>query len=123
MDRYSLKATTVKEYIDGFPKDMQKILKQLRTIFKKNLPGAQETISYGIPCYKMDGKYVVYFAGYTNHYSVYPVPKNPQLKKEVSAYQTGKGTLQFDPKEPVPEKLISKIIKGCLADYAIRAKK
>lgn len=101
-----------KIYIAGLPTATQKMLKQIRSIVKKTVPGAEEVISYSIPAFKLNKRILVYFAGWSDHVSVYPVPKaNQALQKEISKYQTGKGTLQFPLDKPLPVKFISKIVK------------
>ncbi len=74
------------------------------------MPKAEETISYGIPTFKINGRYVIYFAGYKNHVSVYPAPRdNPEFKKELAEYKGGKGTVQFPLDKPLPLDLISRM--------------
>ena len=65
---------TVDEYIASQPETGQRVLKRVRSIIRKAVPDAQEAISYGIPTYKLDGRYVLYFAGWKQHYSVYTPP-------------------------------------------------
>jgi uncharacterized protein YdhG (YjbR/CyaY superfamily) len=106
------KITSVDDYITGLPESTQKILIQLRSIIRKILPTAEETISYGIPTYKLDGRYVIYFAGHTKHTSVYPAPRtNEAFRKELSKYPGGKGTIQFPLDKPLPVDLIRKIVR------------
>ena len=103
-------AKNIDEYISGFPESTQKLLNQLRSTMRKVIPKAEETISYGIPTFKLNGKYVIYFAGYKNHISVYPAPReNPEFKKELSQYKGGTGTVQFPIDEPLPVELISRL--------------
>jgi uncharacterized protein YdhG (YjbR/CyaY superfamily) len=105
-------AKTIDEYIAGFPEATQKLLNKVRSTMRKAIPKAEETISYGIPTFKLNGRYVVYFAGYKNHISVYPAPReNPEFKKELSAYKGGKGTVQFPLDEPLPLELITRITR------------
>ncbi len=102
---------TIDEYIDTFPMDIQVILEKLRQTIRKAAPGSEETISYQIPAFKLHG-YLVYFAGWKQHISLYPVPRGDgAFKKEVSSYQTGKGTVQFPLDQPLPLGLIQKIVK------------
>ena len=99
------------EYIGIFPKKVQVILEKLRQTIQKAAPGAEEVISYQIPAFKRHG-YLVYFAAWKNHLSLYPLPKGDEaFKKEVSSYQTGKGTVQFPIDQPLPIRLIRKIVK------------
>lgn len=104
---------TIDEYIDGFPKDTQKMLKQVRQTIKATVPQAEETISYGMPTFKLNGHYLIYFAGYKKHIGLYPVPANNKLfEKDFSAYKTsGKGTIQFPYDKPIPVDLIKKIVR------------
>lgn len=106
------KAANIDEYISWFPKDTQKVLKLIRTTIRKAAPRAEEVISYAIPAYKLDGKWLIYFAGFTNHVSVYPAPRGkPEFKTELAKYKGGKGTVQFPLDKPLPLPLITKIVK------------
>ena len=100
----------IAEYIAGFPRPVQAVLKRVRTIIRASVPAAEETISYQIPTYKLDGKPVVYFAAFTNHYSIYP--SNTRLvaafKDELSGYEMSKGTIRFPLDVPIPAKLIER---------------
>ena len=112
---------SIDEYIAAFPKDVQKILKQVRKTIKTAAPKTEEKISYGIPTFTMNGKYLIYFAGWKNHISVYPVPVGDDaFNKEVSQYVAGKGTLKFPIDKPLPLKLITKIVKLKIAESAKR---
>ena len=107
---------TVDEYIAGFPAPVQKILKQLRATIKKQIPEADQSISYGVPTFKIKGKPVIYFAGFRNHVSVYPAPRQSDaFKKELTDYKGGKGTVQFPLDKPLPLDLITRITKFRLA--------
>ena len=104
------KPADVDAYIAGFPKDVQRTLQQIRATIREALPGAEETISYQIPAYKLRGRAVVYFAGFRNHVSVYPAPVgDPAFKGKLSAYASGKGTAKFPLHEPLPLDLIREI--------------
>ncbi len=104
------KPKNIDEYIAGFPKDIQTILKQIRATIKKAAPDAEETISYAIPTFTLKGRYLVHFAGYKNHIGFYPAPRgNEAFKKELSVYKGGKGTVQFPLDKPMPLNLIIKI--------------
>src|SRR5262245_10986531 len=118
------KPNSIDEYISTFPKDVQKILKQVRKTIKAAAPKSEEKISYGIPTFTMNGKYLIYFAGWKNHISLYPVPVgDDEFNKEVSQYVAGKGTLKFPIEKPLPLKLITKIVKLKVADSAKRSDK
>lgn len=117
--------TTVDEYIQSSPKQVQQILASLREILKGELPQAEEVISYNIPCFKQNGSYVVYFAGYKTHISLYPFSSEMgKAIKETASYKTsGKGTIQFPLNEPLPIPLIKKIVKYMVQENKKRAEK
>jgi uncharacterized protein YdhG (YjbR/CyaY superfamily) len=103
---------SIDEYISIFPEDVQKILEKVRTTIYEVAPKAEGTISYQIPTFKLDGKYLIYFAGYEHHISLYPIyAGNESLKKELAPYLSGKATAKFQLDEPIPYDLIKKIIK------------
>jgi uncharacterized protein YdhG (YjbR/CyaY superfamily) len=109
------KPATVDDYIATFPVDVQTVLEQVRSVIRKVVPQAEETISYGVPTFKLNGTYVIYFAGYKNHISIYPAPReNEAFKEELARYKGGKGTVQFPLSQAIPLSLISKIAKYLL---------
>ncbi len=87
-------------------------MEEVRAAIKKAAPEAEETISYAMPCLKLNGKYLIYFAGYKNHIGIYPVPtKNEAFEKDFFAHKTsGKGALQLPLDKPMPLSLVTKII-------------
>ena len=108
---------SIDEYIATFPKDVQKILEELRATIKAAAPDAEETISYNIPTFTLHGTYLIYFAGWKNHISMYPIPSGTKaFNKKVSQYVEGKGTLKFPLDKPLPLKLITKIVKLRVAE-------
>jgi uncharacterized protein YdhG (YjbR/CyaY superfamily) len=118
----TIQATTIDEYIAAFPKNIQKLLKELRATIKKAAPEATEAIKYGIPTFVQKGN-LVHFAAYKNHIGFYPAPRGIEaFKKELSKYEAGKGTLQFPHDKPVPLALISKIVKFRVLDNLEMAK-
>ena len=113
---------SIDEYIATFPEDVQKILKELRATMKAAAPEAGEKISYGIPTFTLNGKYLIYFAGWKNHISIYPIPTGSDaFNKQISKYVDGKGTLKFPIDKPLPLKLITKIVKLKVAENLMRA--
>ena len=103
----------VGDYIGQFPRPVQTVLKRVRSIIRTAVPKAEETISYQIPTYKLHGKPVIYFAAFTNHYSVYPSNARlvAALETQLAGYEMSKGTIRFPLDEPVPAKLIERIAK------------
>ena len=107
------KAATVDRYIASRPIAVQKVLKQLRRILRKALPGAEETISYQIPAYRLRGTTVLFFAGWKEHCSLYPANSRfvAAFKNELAPYELSRGTIKFPLSEPIPETLITRIAK------------
>lgn len=117
MEKNKIQFRSVDEYIASFPADVQKIMKQLRRTIKTAAPKAEEKISYQMPTFTLNGKYLVYFAGYKNHIGFYAAPRgSSEFKEDLSAYETGKGTLQFPYDQPIPLDLITKIVKFRVAE-------
>lgn len=98
-------------YIQGFPDDVQKILAKLRAMVKEEAPEAVETISYQMPAFKLNGKYLVYFAAWKTHIAFYPATSAVIEIPGIDAYRTGKGTFQFPLDTPIPYEMIRKIIR------------
>src|SRR5919106_6759805 len=93
---------SIDDYIATFSEDIQKIMVQLRATIKAAAPGAGEKISYNMPTFTLNGKYLVYFAGWKNHIAFYGAPRgNADFKSDLSIYETGKGTLQFPYDKPL----------------------
>ncbi len=107
------KPTTIDEYISSFEGETSKALQQVRETIRKAIPNAEETISYAIPCFKLNGSYLIYFAGYKNHIGLYPIPTEDEtIKEDIKGYKTsGRGTLQLPHNEAIPVRLITKILK------------
>lgn len=107
-----MKFTSIDEYISTFPKDVQKILEEMRATMKAAVPDAQEAISYNIPTLTLNGKSFISFAGWKKHTSIYPIPSGSEaFNKELSKYADGKGTLKFPLDKPLPLKLIGRVAK------------
>lgn len=102
----------IDEYIAAFPRDVQETLQKIRITIRKAAPGVEETISYQIPTFTLKGGYLIYFAAYKKHISLYPAPRgSEEFKEELSAYEGGKGTVRFPLDKPVPFALIRRIVK------------
>jgi len=101
----------VDSYISDFPKETQKLLRQVRATIKNAAPKAKEEVSYRMPAYKYHGM-LVYFAGYQHHIGFYPGAAGvANFKKDIAKYKSAKGSVQFPINEPMPLQLITKIVK------------
>ncbi len=103
--------TTIDEYIDTFPADVQEKLQSLRQTIGDAAPEAQETIKYKMPTFTYYGN-LVYFAAYKDHIGFYPTPSGVEESlKEMVYYKTGKGTLQCPIDQPLPLDLVRKVVE------------
>lgn len=106
------KYDTVDEYLANFSGETKNKLDIIRKTIRETMPDADEKISYGIPSFTLNGKYFIYYAGYTKHVSLYPIPaKNEEFQKELAPYVAGKGTVRFALDKQLPLPLIRKMIK------------
>jgi uncharacterized protein YdhG (YjbR/CyaY superfamily) len=115
---------TVDEYIASFPAEVQRTLEEVRAAIRAAVPGTEERISYGIPTFALDGRYVVYFSGWKRHVSVYPIPdaaNDKAFDRELARYRAGKGTLKFALDEPMPIDLIQRVARRLLEQRLARA--
>jgi uncharacterized protein YdhG (YjbR/CyaY superfamily) len=104
---------SVDEYLATKSADVRSILQQVRHIIRKAVPGGEEVISYQIPAYKVHGAPMLYFAGWKQHYSLYPASSElvAAFKDELEPFEVEKGTIRFPFSRPVPVRLIGRIAK------------
>ena len=104
---------SVDEYIASQPETARALLDLVRSTIRNAVPGAEELISYKIPTYKLHGAPVLYFAGWKQHYSLYPATDRlvAAFKDNLAPYKVSKGTIRFPLSEPVPAKLIERIAR------------
>jgi len=101
----------IDEYIASFPPDVQTILERIRLTIRQAAPNAQETISYKMPAFTLNGV-LVYFAAFRKHIGLYPpVSGDTKLEKAISSYAGPKSNLRFPLDRPIPYDLIEKIVK------------
>ncbi len=104
---------SVDEYIATQPEGARAILQRVRRTLRKALPGAEEVISYQIPAFKLNGRVLLYFAGWKQHYSLYPASEDlvAAFKDDLAPYEVSKGTIRFPLSEPVPVRLLGGLAK------------
>ena len=113
----------VDRYIEEFPKEIQRLLIQLREAIILAAPEATELISYGMPAYKWKG-ILVYFAGYRSHIGFYPTASGlEEFKSEFKELKWSKGTIQFPINQPLPIDLVTRIVKFRVNANGSKAKK
>jgi uncharacterized protein YdhG (YjbR/CyaY superfamily) len=106
------KPKTIEEYIASFPKEAKHILEELRQAVKESAPQAEESISYGMPTFKLCGKRLAYFAAWKSHVGFYPgTAALEAFKQELAPFKQAKGSVQFPYAEPIPLELVKRIVK------------
>jgi Uncharacterized conserved protein len=115
---------TVDEYIAAFPAEVRERLTQARSLIREMAPECEESISYGMPAYKLYGRPLVYFAAFKSHIGFYATPTgHAQFAEELSKYKQGKGSVQFPLNQPFPLQLIARIVAFRITENKLIAKK
>ena len=103
---------SIDEYIAACPPDSQDYLRQIRKLIRSLVPDAKEKISYQIACFELNGMNLIHFAGWKKHVSLYPVPAGSEaFERQIKPYVSDKGTVKFPLDEPLPIKLIERVVK------------
>jgi len=111
MKRNPAQSQSIDEYITGLPREVQAKLEQVRTTVRKAAPGATEAMKYGLPTFVL-GENLVHFGAFRQHIGFYPTPSGiERFRKELSAYASSKGSVQFPLDRPLPLALIRRIVK------------
>jgi uncharacterized protein YdhG (YjbR/CyaY superfamily) len=109
--------TSMDEYIASCPEATHERLQAIRAEIKRLAPEAKEKISYQMAAFELNGKNLIHFAGWKKHISLYPIPAGEEaFEKAAAKYADGKGTMKFPLDEPMPMKLVTKVIKLHLAE-------
>ena len=111
MDAGNARPKNIDDYIARWPKEIQARLQAVRQAVHEAAPEAEEAINYQMPAFKLKGN-LVYFAAFKNHIGFYPIPGGiEKFKKDLAAYHTAKGSVQFPHDRPLPLALVRKIVK------------
>lgn len=112
----------IDKYLADAPLEQRLALEKLRHIILKTLPKAEEVISYGIPCFKLNGRAVVGFAAFKNHctYFAWSGSVLGKLKKELIKFTYSKSGIHFTPEKPIPSVVVKKIIKMRLEENKLK---
>jgi len=105
-------------YLATLPADQHQALQRLRAQIARLVPDAVETISYGMPAFKLHGRAVMWFAAWKAHCSIYPLT-DTFLEAHADAlkgYRRTKGSLHFTPAAPLPEALVERLVRARLAE-------
>jgi uncharacterized protein YdhG (YjbR/CyaY superfamily) len=104
----------VDAYLDRLPADQRRLLADIRARVKALLPEATELMSYGMPTFKLDGKFVLSYAAWKRHCSIYP-PGDELLARyagELGGHGGTKGSLHFSAERPLPPGFLQDFVLG-----------
>ena len=103
--------TVIDEHLAKLDLANRAALERIRAIVRAEVPTAVEAISYGMPAFKYQGKYLLGFDAFTDHLGLFPTPEPIEvLRSKLGDYKLSKGTVQFTLEKPLPEALIKEII-------------
>ena len=116
------KPETIDDYLAALSDDRRAALEKLRRIIKATAPKAQEYIGYGLAAFRLDGRPLVAFGATANHCALYlmsgsTVEAHKDLLRD---YDTSKGTIRFQPENPLPTALVRKLVKARIAEGSPR---
>jgi uncharacterized protein YdhG (YjbR/CyaY superfamily) len=105
------KPKTHDDYLAAVTEDKRAALQKLRRAIKAAAPTAEECVSYQVPAFRLNGKFLVAYGAATNHCAFYPGSTVKALKRELKGYDTSKGTIRFPVNRPLPSALVRKLVK------------
>ena len=107
---------SVQAYIEAFPGEVQSVLAGIRAAILAAAPGATETISYGMPTVALDGRLLIYFAGWKRHVALYAIGgQDAELEAELAPFRAEKDTVRFPLNRPVPYDLVERLTRALIA--------
>jgi len=106
---------TIDEYLEGIGEDQRAALEKLRKVIRAAAPGAVECISYQLPAFRLDGRYLLAFGAAARHCAFYPGSVVLDHKDELGGYDISKGTIRFPANRPLPATLVRKLVKARIA--------
>jgi uncharacterized protein YdhG (YjbR/CyaY superfamily) len=110
------KVATVDEYLAGVPPRARALLRTIRRTIRAAAPRATESISYGIPTYKQDRERLIYFSAAKSHCTIHMVRRAHLDEATRLGFGIGRGSIRFTPEHPLPQRLVTRIVKARLAE-------
>ena len=105
-------AKDVATYLAGVPAERREAMTRLRSLYASAFKGYEETIDYGVPCYKRDGKMVAGFASQKQYIALYGLGEMAQrYRKELTGCSVGKGCIRFRSPKAMDFDLIQRMLK------------
>ncbi len=112
---------TIDDYISSFPPPVQEVLQRVRQTIHKAAPQASETLSYNMPTFDLNGEHLVFFAGWKDYVSVYPLPAgDAAFQERIASYRKERSTARFPLGKPVPYDLIEQLASFLLKEHTVK---
>jgi uncharacterized protein YdhG (YjbR/CyaY superfamily) len=113
-------AGSVDEYLGALPPDQRELLAGLRQRIAGLVPEATEVISYGMPAFKLGGRFLVSYAAWKHHCSLYPLTDSFMASHadEIAGFERTKGSIHFTPQKPLPDPVVDDLVHARVADLA-----
>jgi uncharacterized protein YdhG (YjbR/CyaY superfamily) len=107
-----------RRYLAAQPARARRLLKSIRGAVKDAVPQAVEGFTYGIPGFRLDGRPLLWYAGWTQHVSLYPMTGGikKSLAPQLAKYEMSKGTVRFPLDKPLPMRLVQQLAKARAAE-------
>jgi uncharacterized protein YdhG (YjbR/CyaY superfamily) len=114
---------SVDAYVAGLPDERRAVVEELRRTIRAAAPDAIESIAYEMPAFRANGRFLVSYAAFKNHYSLFPASDVvvKALGDELRPYLAGKGTIRFPANKAIPSALVTKVVKIRVAELETRA--
>jgi uncharacterized protein YdhG (YjbR/CyaY superfamily) len=115
----------VEQYLSALPAEPRTALESLRATIAAAAPDATETISYGMPAFKHNGRPLVAYAAFKHHCSLFPMSTKviEAFAEELEPFRTSKGTLQFQTDRPLPAELVTKLVEARIEEIEARGQR
>ena len=119
------RGSTIDAYLASSSPDQRAVLQKIRATIRAAAPRAEECISYGLPAFRLDGKPLVAFGATGKHCAFYPLSGTTVAAhaSELARFETSKGTIRFQPDDPLPVAPVRKLVKARIAENSARVRK
>jgi uncharacterized protein YdhG (YjbR/CyaY superfamily) len=106
------KPQSIDEYLAAVDADQRAALQKLREQILKVIPDAEECISYGVPGFRLKGRFLLAFGAAAKHCAFYPGAVVDAYREDLKTFSTSKGTIRFQAENPIPYAIVRKLVRA-----------